>query len=971
MAARAETPPGAGSDAPAPLAAFGAALELRLAALREQGVAIGPGERAEVWRLTEALLAQGALKRPEDLEPYLRAVLARSPEQATLFDEAARPSVSTAPTARRTEPTPPSARRKVWAGLFVASILGLLIYAAQQEPPGEIDCDETPGAPGCVEASDTPSPVLPPPIQPQRPPPRIEIAEPETGTPAAATVRILDAARALDGADAPGPDSPPLAAGGVTTLGALAAALPFEDVTAPDARGRAIALSRLSGAPLDAPLDLRVSVDAQPRWAAPLARALDLIERPESAAPLAAYAAALEAVFVDAELSPPGSGDRTPLLESPLMESPLMELPRLGLIVRPSPPLAADPPGTALRADVVASRGPARAAGLIPGDRLTAEAPPQDEASEDETDDTPAARTLAPTLAQEIAAALADPEAHRATRNGDSWRTPLGAPEEPANVGPLLTRALATALPVLLALLILWRRYRAERRYLRRRRPRRSPTRTDLVTETAREAEVWSDRDRRLAQMLQTRETRETGGIDIERSIRATLARGGLMVTLEPRRTRPAPDYLVLVEQRGPSDQTAARLRNLLARYRRDRLIHMDVYTYQSDPSLVAPLDETGATGGYRPLETLRGRYPDHRLIILGAGRGIIGAGAADPSPALETLRLWERRALLTPIPLSEWSRAEFALAAALDAPVGRATREGFLRLGALLGLDEQDVAAEPDAAGDLALTALPGPMRRRPRRLLSDAEPEDYAADAVIADLQRLLDRDGFRWLCALAVYPALQWDLTLYLGVELGCYRDDAQGDRRLSALSRLPWLQAGRLPRWLREALIRAQNPADAAEVYRLLIDALRSAAAPDTGRQTRQLSLRIGDDRSPDLAFDPRRPKPFDDEVMVDFLRRGDVGDLPLPDDWTSPALEHRRRFFARDDLWRIALTGAVAAAAIWALAPPPEAPAVTGGWLPVVPIAVAALLAILVEAALWRRARDATPAADLPSARAAA
>ena len=155
-----------------------------------------------------------------------------------------------------------------------------------------------------------------------------------------------------------------------------------------------------------------------------------------------------------------------------------------------------------------------------------------------------------------------------------------------------------------------------------------------------------------------------------------------------------------------------------------------------------------------------------------------------------------------------------------------------------------------------------------------------------LLRDIELFLDPDGFRWFAALAVFPALQWDITLFLGLRLPssgspdrrCYSDDAAGDRRISALTRLPWLASGRMPLWLREALIKRLPQDDKRVIYEALDLALEEAEAEQDApaELDRQVRIKIG--REPSRAARLLRRLP--DELLLKFMRRGDKGDYQV-------------------------------------------------------------------------------------------
>jgi hypothetical protein len=90
-----------------------------------------------------------------------------------------------------------------------------------------------------------------------------------------------------------------------------------------------------------------------------------------------------------------------------------------------------------------------------------------------------------------------------------------------------------------------------------------------------------------------------------------------------------------------------------------------------------------------------------------------------------------------------------------------------------------------------------------------------------MLAALRGFLGEAGFFWLSACAVYPVLDWRLTLYLGEAL----TDSDGGKllhpdRLLALVRTPWLRQGFMPDWFRLRLIDGLSPGQERQVREAL-------------------------------------------------------------------------------------------------------------------------------------------------------
>jgi predicted chitinase len=490
------------------------------------------------------------------------------------------------------------------------------------------------------------------------------------------------------------------------------------------------------------------------------------------------------------------------------------------------------------------------------------------------------------------------------------------------------------------------------RAFLRQRLPRFAADRARLLGDLP--ALPLGDAETFVAirKALQRREPRPTRQIDVDATVRRTIARGGHLVEPRMEALKSAPDYLVLVERTGLNDLEADRAAALIAPLRTGA-IGVDLFYYSVDPSLVHP------EGGGAPvrIEALMTRFPHHRLLLLSAGEGMLDLFTGRARGGYARLQHWRRRGMLTSIPRAEWAREETLIAGEFGAPVARATAGGLLALSDRLFSDHGGNLSRLLGDGDESAPRLPRDLHRILRRLpATPGDGDAVAVDALLTELSWYPDAPGFEWLCALAVYPSVTIDLALHLGQRLPEAIDGpADGRRlhnptRLAALTRLPWLRKGRIPDWLRRRLIERLDPRRAAQVRGLILDLVRGAhrGSPATAN-------RAGYARETDAALAPDRL--LDDEVLVEFLRSGRAEDLevvlPRPKNWWG-------RLAQIDWIAAGALILALAyAVAAFFVAPSPDDGTATAAlWLPLALVALALLvtLATARSRTVWRDAR---------------
>ena len=523
---------------------------------------------------------------------------------------------------------------------------------------------------------------------------------------------------------------------------------------------------------------------------------------------------------------------------------------------------------------------------------------------------------------------------------GAAWQ-----PKPPAGVlvAPFWLAYAVAALPLVLTGWRLARRNRNRRAYLNSRLPRLPPVLSELHLEAPRRLTADFAGLHRTAHSLQVRIAEETPLLDTEATALATARAGGLFTPVRLQSRQP-PDYLVLIEASGLDDLDAARLAGLAHRLA-DAGVALDVLYFLGDTRHVY----SDLAARPVPIERLAATHAGSRLILMGAADRFLDPLTFAPEPWTDALKAWERRAWLTPKPLDEWGRHEFEIATELDMPVGRATSDGLSALAELLGLDGRDerpLFRVSETAG-AHVRALPEVLRIETARYLSAAPLDDSRWRELSEDLGSFLGAGGYRWLSVLAIWPQLQWDMALFLGVGL----DDDLGEPlysegRVAALTQLPWMRAGSMPRWLRRRLV-AELADDArakavALIWKLIDGRIDERKGPDT------VTWRLGTDAKAQR-YSPAVPNEGTPDLLRETLFLETLAGERIPDhdlDLEAPE-KARKGALARflqgakigwPDVGTVASGLALAAGLFW-LTPGSTLP--TGAFLPL----IAALLTL--------------------------
>jgi hypothetical protein len=273
------------------------------------------------------------------------------------------------------------------------------------------------------------------------------------------------------------------------------------------------------------------------------------------------------------------------------------------------------------------------------------------------------------------------------------------------------------------------------------------------------------------------------------------------------------PEYLVLIDRASFRDQRSRVIDEMLNRAVEDG-VFVDRYYFDGDPRTCRG-EEAGSS--HLSLAELAAKHPSHRLLVFTDATKFKSPTTGQLEVWLDRFSPWRRRAIFTPEPTAHWGYHEWALA-----------NQGFVVLPAStrgLGAFVERIHAGAAAGSDELdwPIALPKQIRERTIRWLERHPPSESVVDELLRELRFYLGEAGFYWLAACAVYPLLQWELVLYFGLMLGHGNERLLDEKRLLAMTRLPWFRYGTMPDWLRSRLI-AEMSAEQEERVREMLNIL---------------------------------------------------------------------------------------------------------------------------------------------------
>ncbi len=454
-------------------------------------------------------------------------------------------------------------------------------------------------------------------------------------------------------------------------------------------------------------------------------------------------------------------------------------------------------------------------------------------------------------------------------------------------------------LPATLALLYAGYYYWRRRFVLQRRPPRGEPTFEEWLLELSDANPLFmSSGMRRSSQELRRHLLRDSGRVDVESTITATLEAGGVLTPVSGRE-KVTPEYLLLRQRHGRNDQSDEWIKALIFRLKEQGIL-LNNYEFSGSAGLCRDVDDPRSS---RSIEALYSRFAHCRLLIFADADSMFNPLSGVALPWLKQLDDWQHKAIFVPpeqLKLNRWLPEALeeqdcllfeANADGLEALVERLIKNDMNENGAqILPHSEWEEWIDP------------------PGWLTGRTPPNQKQISHLLGKLKRWFNNDeaGYHWLAACAVFPLLRWELTLFLGEQLrGSKEMPLLNEERLEKLVQLPWFRRGFLPDWLREALLISLSKDQDAYIRNILSDVMRQR---DTGLSS-GFPLNVADDRSRNLRevaarqwrrlIDTALPGLPDDAIFKDFIQAPPSRSLLffLPEEWQRRLAPLLRNYLA--------------------------------------------------------------------------
>ena len=324
----------------------------------------------------------------------------------------------------------------------------------------------------------------------------------------------------------------------------------------------------------------------------------------------------------------------------------------------------------------------------------------------------------------------------------------------------------------------------------------------------------------RVAQQLRKHTPIATAQLDIKATIRRTIKAGGWFTPVTGS-AKTIPEYLVLIDRTTFKDHHSHLIETLVNRLTAQG-VFMVRYYFEGDPRHCFPEKDD-----LPPvlLTELADRYPTHRLLIFSDGQGFIDPISGEIVSWIVQLSDWTQKAVFTLEVPEQWGYRERLLEQA-HLMVMPATETGLNQLAERIQAETWQHDAFRPTEASTESTAFPAYFSDFSEWWLERYPPDRVQVADLLTQVRAFLGDDGYYWFSACAVYPKLQWSITVYLGHQLQLLTEE-----RLAKLARLPWFRYGYMPNWLRQRLVE-ELPFSQENQIRTVLQALLNDASDNS-------------------------------------------------------------------------------------------------------------------------------------------
>ncbi|MDW3647439.1 MAG: PKD domain-containing protein [Bacteroidia bacterium] len=328
-----------------------------------------------------------------------------------------------------------------------------------------------------------------------------------------------------------------------------------------------------------------------------------------------------------------------------------------------------------------------------------------------------------------------------------------------------------------------------------------------------------------LAEKLKKRRASENLQLDIKHTLYETVRSGGFPA-LVYEAEKESCEYLVLIDESGPSDHLAELFEQLMLLLKKEE-VPIVSFRFRNDPRFCYNEDFPEGI----ELDLIDKKIRADRLLIFSKASYLIDLKTHQLADWAESsFEAWSEKVILTPEPINSWGFRERELQGqfkVLEANLSQ--QEGILE--ALLADDIQDFESMKSEA--LASSNAKPPL-------------EDYDFESK-EDLQDYLGDALYKWVTASMLSAEPSWAMTLKIGKAL----DKASGLEtdanklvsydKLLKLSRIPWMQSGEAPLQLKKDLLKELDPQTEELARQAILELLEETEVPPGSQAYQQKQI----------------------------------------------------------------------------------------------------------------------------------
>jgi hypothetical protein len=294
--------------------------------------------------------------------------------------------------------------------------------------------------------------------------------------------------------------------------------------------------------------------------------------------------------------------------------------------------------------------------------------------------------------------------------------------------------------------------------------------------------------------------------LDVRKSVAATIKSAGfpsLVFNNEWEERR----YLLLIDNRAP-EAHIGHLWAYLFHFLESTGVRIRKYYYTDDIMIVK--DTNGNT---IQLSDLAYNFSSQYLVIFGDCRSFFNNNFRFSKDMSRAFQKWNAKAIITPFPLADWSHSETQL-----------QKNSFQLVPSEIGAI--DILCR-SIAEDTAIS--PALLSNRVKDKYSMMRHEFKTAD----DIKNYLGNEQlFQVICALAVYPRLDWNITLALFNAIGSENQNASPGLvpdydSILKIARIPWLHGRQFTKAMRLQLLDHLKPGTEIIARKTIIELLNGA------------------------------------------------------------------------------------------------------------------------------------------------